>query len=607
MPFGAEVLDGGAVRFRLWAPAAERVNLEILEGERGAHSPMTRGAEGWHEVVARGAGPGTRYRFDVGRGRLVPDPASRYQPQDVNGPSEVIDPEAYEWQDGAWRGRPWEEAVVYEIHVGTFTPQGTFRAAIERLAELAELGLTAIEVMPVADFPGTRNWGYDGVLPFAPDSCYGRPEDLKALIDAAHALGLMVLLDVVYNHFGPEGNYLHFYAPQFSTDRHHTPWGAAINFDGDGSRVVREFFVHNALYWLEEFHFDGLRLDAADAIADESEPDILIELAQRVRRGPGRTRHVHLVLENYHNAARYLARDEARPCLYDAQWNDDFHHALHVLVTGERDAHYADYAGEPVRLLARALAEGYAYQGEHSVFRGRLRGEPSTGLPPCAFVNFLQNHDQVGNRAFGERLTTLVPPEAVRAALALLLLAPSIPLMFMGEEFGCTQPFPFFCDFRGDLARAVAEGRRGAFVRFERFRDPVSRAAILDPNDASTFALASIDWTSASRPENAAWRTFVKGLLSVRRASILPRIRELLPGGGRFATEGETALFVEWRCRDGSRLAVAANFGRHAIRNRRAVEGELIHAQPAHAVEQLSHARLGPWSVIWTGGMQGRP
>src|SRR5512134_1070251 len=403
MPFGAALRDDGATRFRLWAPGARRVDLALAHDVARAELSMAPHEGGWYETVAPDAPAGTRYAFRIDGGIAVPDPASRFNPEDVHAPSLVVDPLAFEWRDADWRGRPWEEAVVYELHVGTFTPAGTFAAASERLDDLVDLGVTAIELMPVADFPGRRNWGYDGVLPFAPDASYGTPEDLKRLVVAAHSRGLMMLLDVVYNHFGPEGNYLHLYAPQFFNPAHETPWGAAINFDGEHARTVRDFFVHNALYWLEEYCFDGLRLDAVHAVADDSAPDIVAEIAGAVRSGPGRDRHVHVVLENDGNHARYLAREAGgRPALATAQWNDDVHHAAHVLLTGETDGYYADYVEDSTRLLGRCLAEGYAYQGDVSRFRRqRARGEPSASLPPAAFVSLLQNHDQVGNRAFG--------------------------------------------------------------------------------------------------------------------------------------------------------------------------------------------------------------
>ena len=456
----------------------------------------------------------------------MPDPASRSNPDDVHGASQVVDPLAYQWRDAAWRGRPWHEAVVYELHLGTFTPEGTFAAARERLAGLAELGISAVELMPVADFPGKRNWGYDGVLPFAPDASYGAPDELKALVDQAHALGLMVLLDVVYNHFGPEGNYLHAYCPQFFDPAHHTPWGAAIDFS---RRAVRDFFVHNALYWVEEFRFDGLRLDAVHAIRDDSVEHIVCEIGRALREGPGREREVHLVLENDANQAHFLG-----PCA-SAQWNDDLHHVLHVLATGETDGYYADYAQAPLERLGRALAEGFVYQGEPSPFRdGAPRGEPSSALPPTAFVSFDQTHDQVGNRAFGERLDALAGPAAVEAALGCVLLAPQVPMLFMGEEFAARTPFQFFCDFGPELAAAVTRGRRGEFERFASFSQEIP-----DPNDPATFLASKLQWQERN-PERIA---LVRELLAVRRRHLVPRL-----AGARSGTYSihEGALHLAW-------------------------------------------------------------
>jgi len=347
MPFGATVTSDG-VDFGLWAPSARTVEIEV----DGGIVPLDAAGGGWYRHHAPHVGAGTRYRYRIEGELYVPDPASRFNPDDVHGASLVVDPRAFAWTDGAWRGRPWREAVVYELHVGTFSPEGTFAGVQSRLDYLADLGVTAIELMPLADFPGKRNWGYDGVLPFAPDASYGTPDDLRSLVDAAHARNLMVLCDVVYNHFGPEGNYLHRIAQPFFTDRHKTPWGAAIDFDGGASRPVRDFFVHNALYWIEEFHADGLRLDAVHAIVDDSSPDFLTELALRVREGPGREREIHLVLENDRNDAHRLARnDRGVPVAYTAQWNDDFHHVAHHLLTEEHHGYYADYAQGPV--LAR--------------------------------------------------------------------------------------------------------------------------------------------------------------------------------------------------------------------------------------------------------------
>ena len=414
MPFGAQIGNDGKVRFRLWAPKASEVSVDLC----GKTLAMSRLDQGWFELITGEANPGTRYQFKIDHLHSVPDPASRYQPLGVHGPSEVVDPKTFEWKSIGWSGRPWEEAVLYELHVGTFSPAGTFAGAQEKLDYLVDLGITAVEFMPVSTFPGTRNWGYDGVLPYAPAAGYGRPQDLKHFIDTAHSKGLMVFLDVVYNHFGPEGNYLHLYSPQFFTARHRTPWGEAINFDGPESRQVRDYFIHNALYWLEEYCFDGLRIDAVHAICDSSRPDFVTELAETIRTRIGHDRRVHLVLENYNNAAHYLGGDvRDKPGRCTAQWNDDIHHAAHVLLTGESDGYYQDYADHPATHLARCLAEGYSFQGQPSSYqRGRSRGEPSRDLPLSCFVSFLQNHDQVGNRAFGERISSLTAAEKMKAA-----------------------------------------------------------------------------------------------------------------------------------------------------------------------------------------------
>jgi len=589
MPFGAEHRDG-ATRFALWAPGCERVSLE-LGRETSRAIPMEAAGDGWHTATLEAA-PGEAYRFRVGDGLAVPDPASRANPWDVQGPSAVVDPLAFAWSDGDWKGRPWREAAVYELHVGTFTPEGTFTAAIARLDYLVDLGVTAVELMPVADFPGRRNWGYDGVLLFAPDAAYGTPEDLKRFVDEAHRRGLMVLLDVVYNHFGPEGNYLSAYAPQFFNPAHQTPWGAAVNFDGERSRTVRDFFIHNALYWLEEFHFDGLRLDAVHAIADDSPTHIVSEIAAAIAAGPGRERLVHQVLENDANQARLLERGKPHPV---AQWNDDAHHAFHVLVTGEEDGYYGDYSDRPSWRLARTLAEGFGYQGEPSRVRGgEIRGEPCTHLPPEAFVQFLQNHDQVGNRAFGERLAMLAAEKPLRLATAALLLAPAVPLIFMGEEFGATTPFLYFCDFHGELADAVREGRRREFAGFARFSDPAARARIPDPNDEATFAASRLDWRSLDEPAHARWLGHYRELLRLRRRVIAPRLGET-PARGTFGTAGACGVSIDWTLADGSRLHMRANFG--------AGTALLVPApgQPLHVEGEAPREGSVPaWSGIWT-------
>jgi maltooligosyltrehalose trehalohydrolase len=575
MPFGAEYRDG-ATAFRLWAPAAAKV--ELLLGEDGDVAfALASAGGGWFERRVDGVRPGARYAFRIDGGIVVPDPASRANPDGVHAPSAVVDPAAHAWRDHGWPGRPWREAVVYELHVGAFTRAGTFEAAIARLDELADLGITAVELMPVAAFPGKRGWGYDGVLPFAPAASYGTPDDLKRLVEAAHARRLMMLLDVVYNHFGPEGNYLHAYAPQFFNPAHHTPWGAAINFDGESSRTVREFFVHNALYWLEEFHFDGLRLDAVHAIVDESRPDFVTELATRVReRFAGRD--VHLVLENDRNEARYLRRDAARrPLLANAQWNDDLHHALHVVATGERDGYYSDYAATPLACLGRALAEGFVFQGQSSAYRGGARrGEPSADLPPTAFVAFAQNHDQIGNRAFGERLAALVEPDLLRALTACILLAPQVPLLFMGEEFAASTPFLFFCDFGPELAGGVTRGRREEFARFSRFTDASARAAIPDANAEATFAASKLDWGEASTPSGAQWRAFCRQCLAARHRHVVPLLQHITHGGAFGVDDG--LLRAQWSAGDAGGLHLLVNLGNGAREAVTLPRGELVFA-----------------------------
>ncbi len=602
MPFGAQLLDNGSVRFRLWAPAANRVDLCLRKGKTDHREQMTRQGGGWFEQVSNHASTGSRYRLSIDNELQVPDPASRFNPEDVHGYSEVIDPCSFEWDDESWCGRPWYEAVIYELHVGAFSETGDFAGVAARLPHLVELGVTAIELMPVADFPGSRNWGYDGVLPFAPDSSYGRPEDLKSLVQEAHRHGLMVLLDVVYNHFGPEGNYLHAYAPDFFTDRHHTPWGQAINFDGDKARTVRDFFIHNALYWLEEYHLDGLRLDAVHAIMDDSEPNILIELAETVRQGPGQQRHIHLVLENDHNIARYLARDEALQSLhYRAQWNDDIHHAFHLLLTGEDDGYYIDYRDRPLWYLGRCLTEGFAYQGESSDYRkGEQRGEPSTHLPPEAFISLLQNHDQIGNRAFGERLTLLSDPTALRMAIDILLLAPSPPLLFMGEEWHCLKPFYFFCDFEPGLAEAVTAGRRREFARFERFSDPAVRDSIPDPAARDTFEASRLDWQKLDDPGHQAWLQHYQQLLALRRTEIVPRMIAMRGGMANFTLLGTSGLQAEWLLGDGSKLRLLANTGAVPLALTESQQaGRRIYSSPAISAAVTCTDALPLWSVLW--------
>jgi malto-oligosyltrehalose trehalohydrolase len=594
MPFGAEVRPEGGVRFSLWAPGQNQVR--VLFQNRNEPVTMQKRPGGWHVLIFREAEAGDRYQFVLEDNTCVPDPASRRQPEDVHGPSEVIDPASYQWKNNQWTGRPWHESVLYELHVGTFTPEGTFRAIIDKLDHLRDLGVTAIELMPVADFPGKRNWGYDGVLLYAPDSVYGTPNDLKALIDAAHGKNMMVFLDVVYNHFGPDGNYFALYAPPIFTGRHHTPWGKAINYDGQDSRPVRDFVIHNALYWIEEFQFDGLRLDAVHAIIDESRTHILEELAEKVHQSVDSDRHVHLVLENYANRSRFLARTgRNKPRWYEAQWNDDLHHCLHAAATGETDGYYMDYAGD-LNTLGRALAEGFTYQGEASKFaEGKSRGEPSANLTPVAFVDFIQNHDQVGNRAFGERLTAIARPEAVRAVAAIYLLCPQIPMLFMGEEWAASQPFPFFCDFTGDLADAVRNGRRGEFASFPQFQDPAAREKIPDPVAPATFESARLKWEETRTAPHRQWLHWYRDILALREKEIVPRLTNIMGGETTYVTTGEV-LNVKWQLGDASRLILQACLSHHAPARDFDFQGRVIWREG----RDIDSHRVQPWSVLWS-------
>jgi maltooligosyltrehalose trehalohydrolase len=575
MRFGAQLLDKGRTLFRLWAPSAEAVSLVVGEAGKASNElTMQRDTEaGWFSLEAE-CGAGTRYRYRVlnrhGQELMVPDPASRAQADGVHGDSIVVDTDTYQWQHPDWKGRPWHESVLYQLHVGAM---GGFNGTRSKLARLADMGFTAIQLMPLASFPGTRNWGYDGVLPFAPHSSYGTPDELKALIDEAHGLGMMVFNDVVYNHFGPDGNYLNHYAEPFFREDIKTLWGAAIDFT---QPEVRSFYSENVMYWLQEYKFDGLRFDACHAIADKS---WLYEIAEKVKLQFGRLRHVHLVAENDGNTSSLLdggiealkdlpdsdsntPEKFERPGKFSAQWNDDGHHVLHVLLTGETEGYYSYYADQPAEKLARCLAEGFIYQGEHLPGMP-VRGEPSANLPPTAFVFFLQNHDQIGNRPFGERLTTLTDPQALRAANALVLLAPHIPMLFMGEEFGATQPFLYFTSHDNEaLVTAISEGRRKEFSKFSKFSQPGFSIKIPEPNLESTF-LDSIPDASGDGIASAVWEKWARNLLALRHKHIIPR----LAGAHALAAIpiGPAAVTARWQMADNAILAIAINLSSQPV------------------------------------------
>lgn len=582
--FGPVVSERG-VLFRLWAPLQQQLEI-VIDGRPPVRMDVAE--DGWHIHESQDAHIGSRYRFVLPDGIEVPDPASRHQPADVHGPSEVVS-DQFDWRCQDWRGRPWSETIIYQLHVGAFTDLGTFLGVISRLDHLRDLGVTAIQLMPIADFPGSRNWGYDGVLPYAPESSYGRPEDLKALIDAAHLRGMSVFLDVVYNHFGPDGNYLPSYSPIF-TDNHKTPWGAGINFDGEQARFVRDFIIENALYWIDEFRVDGLRLDAVHAIKDDSREHLLQELARRVR-AVTRERPVHLVVENEENDSSLLSggADHADR-LYTAQWNDDVHHVLHVAMTGEDFGYYADYADDKTK-IGRGLAEGFVFQGEEMAYRGSPRGQPSAELPPTAFISFIQNHDQIGNRAFGDRMADTISVAALRAGAAIYLLSPQIPMIFMGEEWASRRPFPFFCDFPPELNELVRKGRREELSRLPGFDGHAED--VPDPTAQTSFLSAKLDWDAMGQGDHAEFLALYRRLIELRKAEIVPRLQGIGGHSGSYSLDGDV-VHVTWRMGDGSRLILVANldattrpFHPLPATRRLFIEGE------------MTDQEIGPWSVLW--------
>lgn len=564
--WGAEFISGDVVRFRVWAEGQQQLTLRLADEDL----PMTAVGHGWFQIDVPGVTHGTEYQFVLQDGMTVPDPASRAQKGDVNGPSVVIDPGRYQPVNPNWAGRPWEETVIYELHIGTFTPQGTFRAAIDKLPYLAELGITQLEVMPVSQFGGSRGWGYDGVLLYAPHSAYGTPEDFHAFIDAAHGLGLSVVLDIVLNHFGPEGNYLPLLSPAFFDAQRMTPWGNGIAYERE---PVRHYILDAPLFWLTEYRLDGLRFDAIDQIKDTASKHILKQIAETIREALP-DRHIHLTTEDSRNVIFLHPRGEkgATP-LFTAEWNDDFHNAAHVFATGETHAYYQDFAFEPEKKFARALAEGFVYQGEVSLQTGHSRGVECHTQPPTFFVDFIQNHDQTGNRAQGERLITLAGADKTRVLLAALLLSPHIPLLFMGEEYGETSPFLFFTDFHGELAKAVREGRAKEFTGHSGHDGDVP-----DPNDEQTFARSKLDWHNVTTAQGKSWLRFTRSLLVLRHRYLVPLLR---PGGtveGKIVKTAPGMAAVSWSFPTGT-LSLALNIGNKPV-DVPALAGETLFSWP---------------------------
>ncbi len=499
-------------RFSFWAPGAE--TLEVVVGDRSFS--LEPGAEGYFDGEVSGASPGTLYSYEMdGRGPF-PDPASRFQPQGVHGPSEVIDPDAFEWTDQDWSGVPLEELVLYELHIGAFTPDGTFSAARRKLPYLKDLGVTAIELMPVADFPGERNWGYDGVAMFAPARCYGSPDDLRRLINEAHRIGLAVYLDVVYNHLGPDGAYAATLSKSFFSGRHRSPWGAGINFDGPGSKHVRAFFIENALHWIHEYHIDGLRLDATHALVDESPQHFLAQLSAAVSEAG---RPALLIAEDTRNLTT-LINPEPEGWGLDGVWADDFHHQVRSCLAGDDEAYYRDFTGSAADIAVTAR-QGWFFTGQYASHYQAHRGTDPTGLGLEHFVLCLQNHDQIGNRPFGERLHHQIELAAWRAATTLLLILPETPLLFMGQEWAASTPFLFFTDHHAELGRKVAQGRRRELSGFRAFRDLATRSRIPNPQDPRSFTSSKLNWAELESREHAATVVLYRRLLKLR--TLLPR------------------------------------------------------------------------------------
>jgi maltooligosyltrehalose trehalohydrolase len=507
-----------ATKFRVWAPDRSSVDLVICSASDARVLPLAREGDGYWSGEYDQAGPGTLYKFRIdGKNEdTYPDPASRFQPSGVHGPSAVVDPSRFPWTDQAFAGPAFDDLVIYELHVGTFSAQGTFRGATERLSALAELGVTAIELMPVADFAGDRNWGYDGVALFAPARCYGAPDDLRALVDAAHAHGLAVFLDVVYNHFGPDGAYANIFSPYYFTDAHESPWGRGVNLDGTHSEAVRRFFIENALHWVREYHVDGLRLDATHALVDDSPIHFLAEMTETVRAHASRP--VHFIAEDHRNLASLLQPVADRGCGIDGVWADDFHHHARAHAAGDREGYYGDFSGSTSD-LARTTTQGWFFTGQHSAHLGHSRGTDPSPLHPRQFVICIQNHDQIGNRADGRRLHHDIEPAAYRALSTLLLLAPETPMLFMGQEWAASSPFLYFTAHNAELGRKITEGRRQEFSAFAAFSDPAVRSQIPDPQALDTFDNSRLNWSELSHPDHAAVRALYARLLAVRRSS----------------------------------------------------------------------------------------
>ncbi|MGE5315513.1 MAG: malto-oligosyltrehalose trehalohydrolase [Acidobacteriota bacterium] len=561
LPIGAEVTDQGGVHFRVWAPGHKKVEL-VLEEKSGAKHPVQKSfplkdeRNGYFSGAITEARAGSLYRYRIDeKPELYPDPASRLQPEGPHGPSCVVDPTKFEWSDGEWKGLTAEGQVIYELHIGTFTREGTIAAAMQELEELARLGVTVIELMPIADFPGRYGWGYDGVDLFAPARIYGEPDDYRRFIDRAHQLGLGVILDVVYNHFGPDGNYLRAFAKDYFTDKYPNEWGDAINFDGKNAKSVREFFVSNAVYWIEEYHFDGFRFDATHQIFDESHTHILAEVCMQARSAAGRKRTL-FIAENESQKVRHVRRVTEGGFGFDGLWNDDFHHSIMVRLTGRAEAYYTDYAGKAQELLS-ALKWGYLYQGQRYAWQHQRRGTPTFGLRPSNFVAFLQNHDQVANSGCGMRIHAQTAPAMFRTATAMLLLSPATPMLFQGQEFCSRAPFLFFVDHNPELGRLVKKGREEFMAQFPSVATPEMQARLDDPTDPATYEKCKLDFSE--RKTHAPIYALHRDLIHLRKEDAV--LRSLRAGMMDGAVLNDDAFVMRFFADDGADRLLMINFG----------------------------------------------
>lgn len=584
LPVGAECVTNGGVSFRVWAPARASVRVALEDGP-GSQDIIDlepdRGAPGYYSGFSSRAGAGSRYRYELDKEPMrYPDPASRYQPDGPHGPSEVVDTGAFEWTDREWRGVARKGQIIYEMHIGTFSREGTWQGAQRELAELAAIGITVIEVMPVADFPGRFGWGYDGVGLFAPTWLYGEPDAFRAFVNAAHRHGIGVILDVVYNHLGPDGNYLQAFSPWYFSTRHETDWGSAINFDGEKSGPVREFFTSNARYWIEEFHLDGLRLDATQSIYDDSPRHILADIARTARSAAG-NREIYLVAEN-ESQHTILVRPEGSGYGLDSLWNDDFHHSALVALTGRNEAYYSEYLGNPQEFIS-AAKYGYLYQGQWYTWQSQRRGTPAFDLPPAAFVNFIQNHDQVSNTARGERPNLIALSGQYRAFTALLMLLPGTPMLFQGQEFGATTPFLYFCDHKPEIAKQVREGRAKFLSQFRSLGLPEMQAVFADPGNPGTFEASKLNFSE--RETNAGAYRLHKDLIALRRSD--PIFSNPRPGGVDGAVLSPSAFVLRYFSESHGHRLLLVNLGTD------------LHVDPSPE-PLLAPLSDTPWRVIWS-------